>query len=406
MPETGALERLEGRRRKPAPESYRLETVARACALLRVFQEGETLRLNEIVSRTGLNKSIAFRLVRTLEEAGFLRDTGARRYECAVRFPAARRYRMGYAAQAEDSQFSDVVTESLRRAAARESIDLIVLDNRYSARAALRNAERLIAERVDLVFEFQTYERVAGVISSMFQEAGIPVVAIDIPHPGATFYGANNYRVGLTAGRAVAQWARQNWSGQADRVILLELRLAGTLPQLRLEGAEAGIRQTLPYLAPEAFVHIDVRGEFDAALEAIRRYVRHTPKLRTLMVGVNDPSALGALRGFEEAGRLEFCAAVALGATADARAELMRPGSRLIGTVAFFPEQYGDDLIRLALDILAKRHTPPAVFARHQLITAQNLGRYYPQELAAGRFAYRNASGPRRRLSSGAPFAL
>lgn len=273
------------RRYEPLPPAYRLETVARACGLLRVFQEGESLRLHEIVSRTGLNKSIAFRLVRTLEEAGFLHDAGGRRYQCAIRFPAAQRYRMGYAAQAEDSQFSDVVTESIRLAAARESIDLIVLDNRYSARTALRNAERLIAERVDLVFEFQTFERVAGVISSLFQEAGIPVVAIDIPHPGATFYGVNNYRVGLTAGRALAQWAKRNWGGEVDRVILLELRLAGTLPQLRLEGAETGVRRILSHLGPQAFVHMDARGEFDAALEALRRYVRHTPNLRTLLVG-------------------------------------------------------------------------------------------------------------------------
>jgi len=374
----------EGLPRKPGSPAYRLETVSRACALLRVFGEGEILRLTEIVSRTGLNKSIAFRLVRTLEEAGFLRDAGGRRYECAIRFPAVRRFRMGYAAQAEDSQFSHVVTGSLRRAAARESIDLIVLDNRYSARAALRNAERLIAERVDLVFEFQTFERVAGVISSLFQEAGIPVVAIDIPHPGATFYGVNNYRVGLTAGRALARWAKHNWEGGVDRVILLELRIAGTLPQLRLEGAEAGIREVLPNLAPAAFVHMDVRGEFETAMETVRRYVRLTPNLRTLIVGVNDPSALGALRAFEEAGRLQACVAIALGATADARAEMMRPGSRLIGSVAFFPESYGDDLIRLALDLLGRRHTPPAVYARHQLITAENLRHYYPHELPAG----------------------
>jgi IclR helix-turn-helix domain len=27
--------------------------------------------------------------------------------------------------------------------------------------------------------------------------AGIPMIAIDIPHPGATYYGAHNYEAGL-----------------------------------------------------------------------------------------------------------------------------------------------------------------------------------------------------------------
>ncbi|MCC7497834.1 MAG: substrate-binding domain-containing protein [Bryobacterales bacterium] len=384
MAETNKTAEDAGQRRKIlASSAYRLETVARACALLRVFGEGESLRLHEIVTRTSLDKSVAFRLVRTLEEAGFLHDTGGKRYRCAVRFPAAPKYRMGFATLAENSPFSAAVTESLRHAAAKESVELIVLNNRYSARAALRNAGRLVAERVDLVFEFQMFDRVAGRISALFQEAGIPMVAIDIPHPGATFYGANNYRLGLTAGQAAARWAKQNWDGKVDRVILLEARQAGVVPQLRIEGVEAGIHRILPLLGSEAFIHVDARGEFDKAMEEIRRLLRLAPSLRTLVVGLNDPSTLGALRGFEEAGLLNSCAGVALGATAEARAELIRPGSRLIGAVALFPELYGGDLIQLALDILAKRHTPPAIFAHHQLITVQNLARYYPHDARA-----------------------
>jgi ABC-type sugar transport system substrate-binding protein len=34
-------------------------------------------------------------------------------------------------------------------------------------------------------------------------EARIPMIAIDIPHPGATYFGANNYGAGLLAGRLV-----------------------------------------------------------------------------------------------------------------------------------------------------------------------------------------------------------
>ena len=46
-----------------------------------------------------------------------------------------------------------------------------------------------------------------------------------------------------------------------------------------------------------------------------------------------------------------------------------------MGTVAYFPERYGDELIPLALSILQKKPTPSAVFVKHQLITPQNVGR-------------------------------
>ena len=87
------------------------------------------------------------------------------------------------------------------------------------------------------------------------------------------------------------------------------------------------------------------------------------------------------MRAFEEAGLSESCAAIGLGAIPEARAELRRPGTRLIGSIAFFPEHYGDDLIQLALDILRKRHVPPAVYANHQMVTSQNVDQLYPNEL-------------------------
>ena len=52
----------------------------------------------------------------------------------------------------------------------------------------------------------------------------------------------------------------------------------------------------------------------------------------------------------------------------------------LIGTVGFFPENYGDPLIKLSLDILSRRQTPPAVFIHHQLITAENVDHLYPND--------------------------
>ncbi|HJY06683.1 MAG TPA: hypothetical protein VJ323_10205, partial [Bryobacteraceae bacterium] len=66
--------------------------------------------------------------------------------------------------------------------------------------------------------------------------------------------------------------------------------------------------------------------------------------------------------------------------TIAARTELRTPGSRLIGSVAFFPEKYGDHLMPLAMGILQRKCIPPAVFIKHALITAQNVDDYYPND--------------------------
>src|ERR1044072_6034586 len=107
-------------------------------------------------------------------------------------------------------------------------------DDRYSPKTALRNADLLIKEGVNLVLEFQTYEHVAPIISSKFIDANIPVVAIEIPHPGAVYFGADNYRAGLIGGQALGRWARENWGGEVEALLLMELPIAGPLPQLRI----------------------------------------------------------------------------------------------------------------------------------------------------------------------------
>jgi ribose transport system substrate-binding protein len=361
---------------------YQLASVQRACNVLRTFRdEEEFLTLAEIAARCGLEKTIAFRLLHTLESEGFLRKIDARHYATNLRLFANKRFRIGFATQTADSPFSRAVEDSVQRAAAKHQVDILILNNNYGAKEAVRNAQKFIQERVDLAIEFQTHQKTAALISSLFRAAEIPLVAVEIPHPGAVFYGTDNYRAGLAAGQTLARWVKQHWRGRADELLLLELEAAGSLPRLRLSGAETALREALPSLRS---VHpIDTRGEFLRAFEAVRKRLRFAPQARTLIVGINDPSTLGALRAFEEAGRAGFCAAVGHSAIPEARAELRRPGTRLVASIAFFPEHFGEDLVLLALDLLHKRNVPSAVFARHQLLTPQNVDRFYPNDTAS-----------------------
>jgi ribose transport system substrate-binding protein len=103
-----------------------------------------------------------------------------------------------------------------------------------------------------------------------------------------------------------------------------------------------------------------------------------------LITGINDFAVLGALRAFDEAGRRDQCLAVGLAAIPEARQELRLPGTRLVASVGFFPERYGTTLVRLALDVLQHKSLPPAVYAPVELITPQNVDRFYPKDLFPG----------------------
>ena len=214
---------MSGKARDADP--YLVKSVVHSSQLLAAFRSsGEALPLREVAARSGLPKSMAFRLLYTLERCGMIEKVGENLYRSYVRPFRQRPYRLGYAAQGTDYQFSKEISTGLQRAAAAQGIELISVDNRYSPKIAQRNADVLVREKVDLVIEFQTDEHVAPIVAAKYREANIPLIAIEVPHPGATYFGANNYEAGLIGGRHLGRWAKQHWHGDVDEIVLHRAR--------------------------------------------------------------------------------------------------------------------------------------------------------------------------------------
>lgn len=364
---------------KPTKPPATVEAVLRACHILRAFQqEGEQLRLRDVVARTSLSKTTVFRLLNSLEQGGLVRRAGAEFYVSRVRQVSNSRPRVGFAAQTIDSTFSQSVSEGIHRAALENGIDLITVNNRYSRKTAIRNAELLIRQRIDVVLEFQTYESIAPLIASRFHEAAIPVIAIEIPHPGAVFFGIDNFRAGQLGGRALGQWSKQHWENGPEELMLIEEGIAGPLPRSRVTGMLLGLKEVLPDPENIPVTVYDRGGTFSRSLDLVRAHLRKSPPRRTLVAATDDPTALGALRAFEECGRAQLCAIMGQNGIPEAREELRRPGTRLVGTVAYFPERYGDKLMSVVRSILDGRPVAPACYIKHELLTPANVNRVYP----------------------------
>ena len=358
-----------------------VESVIRACDLLSAFRnENEILRLTELVRRTGLSRATAFRILYTLQQGGLVERVGNRAYRCNVKPSRPGRYRLGYAHLGKDAGFVQEWSDSIVRAAEDERIDLIVLDHGRGSQTPLKNADLLIKERVDVAIDYLLDAHIASINASKFAEANIPVIALGAPRPGAIYYGPNNYVAGFMGGRYLGRWAKQNWQGKADELLLLDIDIAGPLQMLRMKGFEAGVKEVLPALEDIAVARLQGRGEFAHSFELVRWHLRRSHARRILVGGAYDPSTLGALYAFEEAGRSQDCAVVTLGGCVEGRMELRKPGTRLMGNVAFFVDKYGENVIRLALDILEKKPVPAAVTMKHQVLTSKNVDHYYPND--------------------------
>lgn len=355
--------------------------MARACDILTAFSTAnERLTLKAIAERTHLNKATALRILRTLEAKGLVERIGTREYLGRFHPLVEKRLRIGYASQSSVVPFTSVVTDSMIEAAYAANVDLVVLNNSYSASAALRNADKLIQEGVQLVIESQISTKVAGVLAAKFHKACIPYIAIDVPHPEAYYFGADNYKAGKIAGYCLAQWAQKTWKGQFDQIVFAEVDASGHSLDARITGMYDAIMQVLPEARHLPVYAYGTKADFEIALDTLRKHIRLHAAPRVLVGAVNDPAALGALQAFREFGAEDHCAIAGQGACREARDEMRRRKTRLVCSVAYFPEDYGKKVLRLAVDILNGQRVPQAVFVDHELVTPANVDKVYPND--------------------------
>jgi hypothetical protein len=123
---------------------------------------------------------MTFRLLYTLERCGMIEKVGENLYRSTLRPFKQKLYRIGYAAQGTDYTFSREVSVGVERAAATEGIELISVDNRYNPKTALRNADVLVREKVDLVIESRPTRTSPIVAANIATRTSL--IALEVPH--------------------------------------------------------------------------------------------------------------------------------------------------------------------------------------------------------------------------------
>src|SRR5215469_18589597 len=162
------------------------------------------ISLEDVYKKTSISKTSVYRILKTLVHRGYVAQTQNGQYRLVAR---PRRLCFGFAVQSADLPFSQAISRSVSSAAAAAGIELVTLDNRFDTETAIHNAHEFVDKRVDLVLEFQAEESVAPHLAHIFKRSEIPVIAIDVPHPNATYFGVDNFECGIEAGILLAQYA-------------------------------------------------------------------------------------------------------------------------------------------------------------------------------------------------------
>lgn len=298
-----------------------------------------------------------------------------------------KNYVIGFANLQRDIPFCALVEKSILENAKAAGIDLQVVDNHLDGATALNNAESFINRNVDFVIEFQTDANFGATIMKKMNDAGIKVIAIDIPMPGAIFFGVNNPRAGFMGGSYLAQAAIKKFG--EDKVksgyfIEGDLPQSGPIPAMRTGGQVAGFLASVPGFDKSHILKFDSKNTLEESFTQTNSLLAKIPDGAVIMgTAINDQATTGILRAAKQGGRGDTTMVVGLGAD---EKDTLQSEPNFVASVGSFPERYGNSLIPMALATLASEKLPPAVLINHVMVTKQNMCKYYPD--------YKCADGP------------
>jgi ribose transport system substrate-binding protein len=304
----------------------------------------------------------------------------------------ARRFRIAFANQNEEPGlrldglgFTGAdVRRSFELASRTMPVEMIYLDNAGDGEKALTNADEAIARKVDLFVEYNADVEANAEIGRKLKAAGVRTLAVNYPVPAAPLYTADNLVAGDIAGRALGDFAHRNWSGQSVVAVIVG-DLGDVRPAMadRVQGIVGGLQRELPDIS---LTRLDTSGNPVRVEGLLGKFLRTQSGRKVLVAALDDSTALAAKTSIEIAGRLGDCIIVSHGVDrsvhggASDKKELdpNNRGSILLGSVAFFLDRYGYEVLPLALRMLSGETIPLRTATRHVLVTSQNVFQIYP----------------------------
>ncbi len=312
-----------------------------------------------------------------------------------------KNYVFGFANLQRDIAFCALVEEGILANAKAAGIEVLVTDNLLDGATAMANADSYLTRNVDYVIEFQTDAAFGEMIMNKMNMAGVGVTAIDIPMPGAGFFGANNPKSGYIGGLHLATAAITKWGADVGKdayLVIGALPQSGAVVSMRSGGQEAGARAVLPEISDDRVIVYDAKQTLELSFQEMNNVIGRIPEGAPILItAINDQTATGALRAVQGANRGNDAIVVGMGAD---ELDTMMNEPEFIASVGYFPERYGNYLIPMALSNLANKPVDDVVLMNHVMISPSNICDYYSDRECRADDVAANVTFPQSKFSA------
>ncbi len=277
--------------------------------------------------------------------------------------------------------FAIPIRKSIEKLAKDLGLKLIYCDADFKPEKAISCAESLASQKPGFAIVGNWQGGAAAAVMAIFDKAKIPAASMDVAHPNAVFFGANNYTSGNVAGRAAGDYAMAQWQCKDVWIFMGENLEEGEAADFRLTGFADGIQEVCGAL-PASRINRERMGAGtgDQAITVTTDWLTaHPEATHILSTSIDDERASGIAKAFVATKRDgmvvgQGCDTVGIANVKAAPAAQ----NRYLGSVAYFPEKYGEYLVSLALNIIAGRAVPNEVHMDHVFLNNGTIGKYYP----------------------------
>ena len=321
-----------------------------------------------------MRKALVLALIVVMAGVAFANGTGE---------TAKKQIIIGFNNGSTTVDFLRQVEDSMKRAAEKAGVKLIIAQSNFDAEKIIPNVDNLMLQGAQIIVDFNVNAQVGGSLVDYCGAKGVKVIGIDVAYTGAKgeqawFFGANNQMAGEVAGGGLAKAIKAQWSGQVDTLVLFFNSENGDLVKKRLTGMYDGMKAAGIALAADKVQLIDMGGGgSDTTLVANQKmtdWLTAHPNLHHIAVGtVNTETGQGVFSAVQAANRDKDVLLATNNNGKQTLAAFALGQNCWLGGTAYYPTQYGDYIIPLCIDILNGKNPAKIQTMKHEFLTRAEL---------------------------------
>lgn len=271
------------------------------------------------------------------------------------------------------------VGENMEEVAAKYGVKLLVAESNFDTEKIMPNVDNLLLQGAQMIVDFNVNAQVGESLVTYCGEKGVPVLGIDVMYgENGYFFGANNQMAGQVAGEGLAKAVKEKWNGEIDALVLFFNSENGDLVKLRLTGMYDGIKAAGINLPEDKVTLIDMGGGgSDTTVvgnQKMTDWLTAHPDLHRICVGtVNTETGQGVFSAVQTANRDKDVLLATNNNGMQTLAAFEQGENCWLGGTAYSPGKYGEYIIPMCLDILAKKPVPKVVTMDHKFLTRADL---------------------------------